>query len=526
MHLITSVANHRFRRGAVKTLLIGGILCTALGIPAILAITGLGGSESGNADDLITKKAQQTNFRMVIEGRGYLQSVNNLTLSSEVQRETKIIKLLDEGTAVKKDDVICELDSSYPVEKAAETSVRIAEATSAMEEAKEQLGIQKTQNESDIAKAELEKLLAELDLKKYRDGEFFQEKTQIEGQIKLKEEELARSREALVFTKRMARKGYRSQTDLEADQIAVNKADLELQVEKVKLKVLDNYTYKRKIAELESNAKEKSLELERAKRKAAIALTKAEAEFESRKLGLELEEKQLKHWEKQIAACTIRAPQNGEVIYANEQARRYRMEEQIRVGAQVYASMPIVRLPDLSEMKVDAKIHESRFAYLKVGQTVDISVEAYPDDVFKGKVTSISAVPVDGQWPNYDIKQYDVAISVEPNPKSKVSLRPGLSCKFEILVRDRPDVLLIPVQSVVTVGSDSYVFITTKKGHERRLIKTGESNDTDIEILDGVKAGEEVVMNPRTAYADEIADLMKTIETDDEEQTQPAALQK
>ncbi len=104
-------------------------------------------------------------------------------------------------------------------------------------------------------------------------------------------------------------------------------------------------------------------------------------------------------------------------------------------------------------------------------------------------------------------------------------LQPGLTAQLEILVDSRQDVLQIPMQAVVATGIKYFAFVLKAGQVERRELKIGTSNESNIEILDGVADGELVVMNPRTHFAKEIADLEATYGTpvDDEALVIPGA---
>lgn len=509
---ISNSQNISNRSGMLKIYALGFPILIVCTLAALLGSGVIGGNsaESKVNKNYILQPAVRQAFVITVEGKGHLQSLNNVTLSSQVSRGLKIVKLVPEGSKVKKGDIVCELDKSEVLERLTKQELDLREAEADFGEAQEKLSLQQDQNDSDIAKAELEWKLAVLDLKKYEDGEFIQEQKQIKGDILLKEEDLTRNRESLDFTKRMVKRGYSKQADLETAQLAVSKAELGLESEKEKLRVLEKYTYERKIAELKSKSEETARELRRAKRKAELALEKSKAAFESYQLALNLETTQLDFWKDQLVKCELVAPQDGEVIYANERARRYGSDQySIRVGTNIYESTPIIRLPDLSVMKIDAKIHESRFALLEVNQPVDIEVEAYSDEPFEGIVHKISAVPVDGAWPNTDIKQYDVEIKLlDPSVEGDGNtLRPGLSAKFKIVATNRPNILQVPIQSVVGIGDDYYSWVIQGNDAKRRLIKVGDTNDSDIEIVDGIEEDEMVVMNPRSQFADDISAL-------------------
>ncbi len=421
---------------------------------------------------------------------------------------TTIISIVPEGTRVKKGDIICELDSSALKEQAKQQEIALTQAKAALKQAEENLEIQRAQNESDIAAAQLNLDLARLDLEKYLHGEYIQQRKEIEGEIKLAEEELARAREFYEFSKRIARKGYRSQNDLEADRIAVTKAEIALRVAQEKLNVLENYTKKRTIAELEANAAELVRELERVKRKASAALAQFEAEFEARKLTAEVEQAKYDRLLRQIEACTLRAPQDGEVVYANEAARRRGSSEVlIEEGAAVRERQAIIKLPDVTAMKVDCRVHESRIGLVRTGLPVTVRVDAYPNEIFHGVVDSVSSVPMSGRWPNLDLKEYETVVRITDPPEVVSKLRPGLTANLEILVEERSDVLQAPVQAVVEVGRKHVAYVLTPDGPERRDVLVGVSNDAMVEIRDGLAEGDEVILNPRTHFADELADL-------------------
>lgn len=469
------------------------------------------------------KTVSQGRFRITVNEKGYLKSQRNSTLTSQVPGSTTIIKIVPEGAHVKEGDIVCELDASAFEEKAREQEISVTKAEANFSAARENLEIQKNQNDSDIAISKLAYELAQLDLQKYLEGELPQQRDTILGQIQLKREELAREQESYDFVKRMAKKGYRSLSDLESKRITVAKTEIELRVEQDKLRVLENFTSKRDIAQLESDSVELERELERTRRKASAALSKVEAEFESARLTLTVERQKHEEWLRRIENCIIRAPQSGEVVYANENAssRRGSNEPDIFEGATVRERQAIIHIPDNDLMKIDAKIHESMISRLKLGQKVLVRADAQPGEVYNGVVAEISSVPLSGSWPNYDIKEYQVAINLTDDAEKVRSLRPGLSADFEIIVDDRSDVLQAPVQSVVQVGRQYYTWVVQGQQIQRRQIQVARSNETDIEILDGLEPGERVVMNPRSQFSEEITQLEEILGAARRAETQP-----
>ena len=84
--------------------------------------------------------------------------------------------------------------------------------------------------------------------------------------------------------------------------------------------------------------------------------------------------------------------------------------------------------------------------------------------------------------------------------------------------------LQVPVQAVIGIGDEHYSYIIDENRAERRKVLIGNANEAAVEIVDGLEEGEEVVLNPRTQFADEISELMEIAEqAERRSQTDPSA---
>jgi HlyD family secretion protein len=457
----------------------------------------------------ITDQATKGSFRVTVTERGQLDSLNNVTLTSKVKGFTTIISIVPEGTMVKAGELVCELDSSALVDKEKQQQIQVTQAEAELKQAEENVAIQKTQNESDKSAAQLELTLASLDLEKFLKGESQRDLNLKEGAVTKAQEDLQRAEENFEFSKRIARKGYKNQNEVEADRITVVKAEIDLEIAKEDLKVEKEYVQKRTRTELEANVKEKGRNLERVQRQGVAALAQFDARLKASQLTYEVERSELDRIREQIEACKMIAPQNGQVVYANQNSgRRGSGEDVIEEGTEVRERQSIIQLPDFSQMKVDARIHESKISMISEGLPVDIRVDAFPEQRYQGVVDVVSSVPISSNWMRPDLKEYKATIKIIPNGADITKLKPGLTAEIEIRIEEREDVLQVPVQSVITIGDQRYLFVLTPSGTPvRREIKIGQASDTMIEVLDGVAAGEEVILNPRTHFADELIEL-------------------
>ena len=499
------------RRGAAKAaLLIGaGVAVVACG----LAYSGLFAGFVGAEEDLSRFAPQPVvrgPFRVTIREKGELDAVNSVVLSNDTGESTTIVSLLPAGTLVEEGDLILQLDAVPVEEELQEDQLKVTQARAEFEKATQNLEIVLKQNESDVATAGLNKTLAALDLSKYQDGEYEQERQKLEGELSVAREALSQKVEDYEFSKRMAKKGYQALNEVETKRIAVNQAQIDVSAAQEGLRVLEQYTKPRTMAELDANKIETERDLERVKAQTKAALAQAQAELEAARLTLEVEEANFARTKRQLDATSIYAPQPGEVVYVSTESRRGD-DQSIEKGATVFPRQDLVKLPDLSRIKVDASVHESQISQVVTGLPATARVDAYPNREFRGTVTAVSSVPVEGSWLRTDLKEYEATIELDPLGPNDPKLKPGLTCELEILVEQRDDVLSAPIQSVVSVGGARFAFVVTPRGVERREVVIGVANDTDVEILSGLEEGEQVVMAPRTHFAEQLDDLEKRL---------------
>ena len=482
--------------------------------------TEFAGTVSLNADDSESEKAIT-----VTEDDGTTH-----TYGLTIGEFTRLV--VQDGDVVKKNDilggdVVCELDASNLVDKERTQQISVTQTKANLDKAEKQLEIQKSTNQSNLSAARLAEELADLDQKKYvaDDGEFQQQFDKIRGEIKQFEQELESAREEYNFTLRMTRRGYSTQNELEAKRIQVSQKNISLKTKNDELNVLEKYTKGRTISELQQLASDTKEETKRVALSGEAELAKFIADLDTAKLTYKVETSELERLRRQIKACVLVAPQDGEVVYASQNGGRGSQPVVIEEGASVRERQRIIKLPDLNFMKVDARIHESKISRVEAGLPVEIEVDALPGVLYHGVLESVSSVPVPGSWPNTDLKEYESVIRITDEVEKVRELRPGMTAELRIVVQQRAeDTLQIPIQSVLNVLQSYYTYVLTPDGGQRRELKIGDSNDEFMEVIDGVKEGEKVIMNPRTHFADELSELEDRLMQEAEKEGKKAAV--
>ncbi len=179
----------------------------------------------------------------------------------------------------------------------------------------------------------------------------------------------------------------------------------------------------------------------------------------------------------------IKAPQAGMLIYT----KTWRGQK-IKTGSKISIWNPVVaKLPDLSQMVVKTYVNEIDISKVKQGQKVQISVDAFPQKVLKGEVSSVANIGEEIQ--NTSAHVFEVTINVMGQDSD---LRPAMSTKNNIQVEVLDSVNFIPLEALNTKDSVSYVY----GNGERIEVKAGKSNQDEIVIKKGLTKGEELYLVP------------------------------
>jgi HlyD family secretion protein len=236
----------------------------------------------------------------------------------------------------------------------------------------------------------------------------------------------------------------------------------------------------------------------------------------------------LVHTKDVLSKTTYVSPINGIVSYLP-----VRMGEYVVPGIQNATGSFLMTLSDMSTVTSEVKVDETDIVNVKIGQDADVTIDAVPGKVFKGKVTQIGSQAVlrtsglattQSTTSNQEAKDFKVVVTLENPPDN---LRPGLSTTAKIKTAERKDVIGIPIQALAVrsrkdledaaknakkdgnvtlaappppAASDPKkdevqgVFVVNGKKAFFRPVETGISGVTNIEITKGLQPGDEIVV--------------------------------
>jgi HlyD family secretion protein len=256
------------------------------------------------------------------------------------------------------------------------------------------------------------------------------------------------------------------------------------------------------------------------------------AELEERSLRLQVQEAreavqqaeaQLSRARDDLSKTTIYSPLSGRVIKLSAEEG-----EVVVSGTMNNPASVIGTIADLSEILARVDVDETEIVYVRPGQTATLKVDAIPDRTYTGRVVEVGSSSITKpQQP--DVTFFEVKLLFDQPDED---LRPGMSVRAEIDTATHKGALVVPIQAVVDrppldaegkpeedAEEIKVVFVVAEGKAPQRPVKTGLSDETHVEIVSGLKPGEEVVAGPyrvlRDLKHDDAVRISETSEAED-----------
>ena len=418
-----------------------------------------------------TEPVRRVSFDVSINAPGEIRSADNTIVECEIERlavytrggsmvsgaSTRILKLVPDGSVVKKNDVICKLDSS-----AVEELVRL-----------QKINLQQATSMHDYTKMDLE--VAKIALEEYKNGTAKQYQQTLRGQIALATSDASRTTGRLAWSRKMFEKGYLSKTTVRAEELSLQRSDLLLTRSEIALKTFNKYTLPKTEHSFESRIQSQNYLLKYYQRWVAS------------------QRERLTKFEEQVAKCTVKAPHDGVAIYANEEDGDTRIEE----GSEIRQGQDIFYLPDLDNMQVLSKLSETIVEKVRAGMKVAVFVQSQSGTEYSGVVEKVSEFPIPpSSWRSApEVKNYYCVVKIDGKPED---LRPGLTAEIKVLTDVKEDILAVSPEVIHVENDKEYCFVLQQSGEiEKREVRTTTGDPGTLAVLEGLEEGELVLRSPR-----------------------------
>lgn len=157
------------------------------------------------------------------------------------------------------------------------------------------------------------------------------------------------------------------------------------------------------------------------------------------------------------------------------------------------AAPTFVTIVDLTRLELWAYVDETDIGRIELGQAASFSVDAYPDVAFDGEVAAI--------YPKAEIRDnvVDYIVVIRFTPPRDRTLRPEMTASVRVVLARHADVLAVPRRAVRREGDRTFVLCSEAGLPVQRFVRTGARDETHVEILDGLRGGEEVLVGDAPA---------------------------
>ncbi|MCZ6649632.1 MAG: efflux RND transporter periplasmic adaptor subunit [Acidobacteria bacterium] len=185
----------------------------------------------------------------------------------------------------------------------------------------------------------------------------------------------------------------------------------------------------------------------------------------------------------------VKAPINGVVLYIPK-----RNGGRWEIGERVWMMHKILKVADISTLRVDVKVLEVDAARIKIGQPARVTVDALPGQEVQTRVAEVGRM-VHERSIQDSTKVFDVYL---PLAELNEAMRPGMSVTVAIQVARQADAVIIPVRAVISTRSGTFVDILKKNGGRQRTpVVLGSRQDNRVEVLEGLEGGERLSLPAR-----------------------------
>jgi len=243
--------------------------------------------------------------------------------------------------------------------------------------------------------------------------------------------------------------------------------------------------YDEKKHEAPKLAEEAKLELELAELNFNAKLEQIKADVEKAELEVQRAQDRTNISQKEFDQLTMTAPIPGMVVYL--EIWKGGSMGKVQEGDSPWPGQGLVNLPDLSEMVVNATVSEVDASKVDSGQTVIVTLDAFPDVEYDGFVSKKGTLARRKEQGS-KINVFDVEVAILSDDDQ---IKPGMSASCKVIVDQIPEVTYVPIESVFEREGETFVYLDNE---DKRVVEVGRRNDMHVEVTSGLEPGQRICL--------------------------------
>jgi HlyD family secretion protein len=462
----------------------------------LLAVNFFPGRTAKQENAPVITEARLADFQVEINVVGELDAAQSHMLSSEIQgTDGKIIYLIDDGTRVKKGDILAKLDPLPFQTQVENLQAEVEELKAAVDAAEQMVASEDNQVGQEISNAEYNLNVASLELKQLEEGDGPLKTSMLQEERQKAKLELQRYEAFYNDLLQLKKEGFDNKSEISAAQERVTVLKEQFDEASGRFESYKKHVFPALMESARAKKQNAVLILDQTRQGGVHKVAKAQATLNQITSKVGAKEAGLRQAKSELEKTVIKAPFDGIVIHY--ETFRDGEKRKPREGDSIFMGQPILYLPDVSKMIVKTKVREIDLYKLSLGQKGLIQIDAYPDSGFEGDLTFIGALATSESTEPGQEKYFQVIFTIKREDKR---LRPGMTCRVAIRAQQIKQAVTVPTQAIFSDGDSDICYVQTSWGnYEKRKIKTGAQNEDVVQILDGLKVGEKVsLVKPQT----------------------------
>ncbi|WP_432797073.1 efflux RND transporter periplasmic adaptor subunit [Poriferisphaera sp. WC338] len=487
-------------RGFIKPAVLVSVVVLCLTVAIVWLSSGSsvqGKSEDAGNTAVVNRQdsewfdVEKRSFNLTVVATGELEAKNQIEVKSLVKSNVAIVQIVDEGTAVKRGDLLFTLESKAIEEKIDQETLSVETARADKITVDRNLEIEKNNAISSQKTAEVKVDKARLDFKKWQDGDDPKQRRSLKLAKETAERKLKLAKRNYESSIELYEEKFISENEKDDDWIKMIEATAALETAVQDIDIYEKYTYPKDLMDKESAESQAVADLKSTIAKNENTLARMKADQTSKVRRLKIRETTLREQQEQLSRTKVVAPQDGLVVYASSVGPSWRRQDPIKQGKQIRFNETLIVLPDTSQMIATILVHEAMVPQVKAGQTVNVTIDAMPGEILVGTVQTIAVMAEDGGWMNRNLREYKVKVAL---PEEQADgLKPSMRCSGEIVVGRVEDAIAVPIQAVYSEGKEHFVYVK-RGGVTKQNVKIGRSSETFVEIKEGLEPGVQVLL--------------------------------
>lgn len=428
-------------------------------------------------------------LRVAISAYGEIEPLKSTSVLPQIRSTATVSFLLDNGSRVKEGTVIARFVTDEIESKIEQLEEQISDEELTFTDRESQLMIQKLENTTNLKIAEDDLKSAELDLKKFKEASREMDRRKSSIDLQTAESDLTRAEKRYKDLEGLLKEGFITEDEVEEGRITLEQKRVAVETARMNQKILEDYDLPAQLTDLENKVSRATTKLEKTRSENKTLLLTKERQVETSRRALTTKKEQLAELIQDKENCEIKAPVDGVVYFGDADWRR--REDPLQIGSILRTGQTLCRIPDLSRMRTSLNVPEADINRIALGQRVEIFVDAVPDEKYTGKISKIADAASDGGWFSSGVKEFEVDVELD----SDKFLKPGYSCRAEIIVAELDKALLIPQAAVFRENGAFFVYLSKTDVPVPQHITLGEASVTHVQILEGLKEGDPVLLS-------------------------------